>query len=68
MLNRMITTAGCFYCAFLRVLDEVKQAITPYALWIKHGQAKGTEGRDKQQKNNFTLKPVFFGGKLPIVL
>jgi len=68
MLNCTITTAGCLYCAFPCVVDEVKQAITPYALWIKHGEMKGTEGRDKQQKNNFTLKPVFFGGKLPIVL
>jgi len=68
MLNRMITTAGCLYCAFPRVLDEVKQAITPNVLCIKPAEAKGTKGRDKQQKNNFTLKPVFFGGKLPIVL
>lgn len=34
----------------------------------KTWQDEGNEGRGKQQKNNFTLKPVFFGGKLPIVL
>jgi len=49
-------------------VDEVKQAITPNAPRIKPSEAKGTKGRDTKQKNNFTLKPVFFGGKLPIVL